>query len=256
MLKLFKPLSLVLFLIFIFCQTSFAQVSRSGRSSKTAKGRIYSFGLGFSLGNTDQNDLNQVIRDSKAYSGTDNSLLIQSYEYVSFLSMKLPNNMYALQLRATFINQISNGTGVGPVGMGAGGTYKYELNGYTIFPIIKYTALTNDIISLYFNTGFGYGWLDGKILNGNRSVAFTGSAFGSQIGAGLDFCFFAEHCVQIEGRYRYLPVVQNKVSSSVGLLPDGIGKATVGKEIESTSGSNLTTSLTGVSGTLSYIYNF
>lgn len=217
--------------------------------SKVLKGGFYSIGVGIGFGSIAQDGLNQAIKTAKSTSASSTSELSASMEYMGFISYRMPTYPITLQLRPSYYTQSSTGSGTG-------GNFNYELTGFTVFPIIRYIALSNDLIDFYLQGGLGYAKLDGKITNGARNVSFTGSSFGMQAGIGADFCFFPEHCIGVEGTYRYLPIVRNVNSSGSTLPPDGIGQSTSGRELENTAGDDIATSLSGVTGIITYTFNF
>jgi hypothetical protein len=139
-----------------------------------------------------------------------------------------------------------------------GGGYKYDLKGFTIFPMFRLYALENYFIKFYFQTGLGYGNLDGSISAPNgHSVDFKGGAFGAVGGIGVDFCFTDAHCLTVEGNMRYLPIERNLATGgncSGGDIP-GVSQCGSGNEIER-NGSDLKTTMSGIQGLIGYTMNF
>lgn len=245
-------ISYLLFLsIFIFSGNLLAQ-SRPGAKKvgvKKLKGGSYFIGGSVGFGSIEQSGLNQAIRTAKTLSFATTGDMTSSMEYMGVLGYKFPTYPIALLIRPSYFVQSSTGTGTG-------GNFNYDLTGFTVFPMFRYIALSNDFIDFYMQGGLGYAKLDGKITNGSRNVSFSGSSFGLQGSIGADFCFFPEHCLGIEGNYRYLPIVRNINSSGSAVLPDGIGQNTSGRELENSSGDDVATYLTGVTGIISYTFNF
>jgi hypothetical protein len=229
--------------------TSNAFALKKSGGSRALKGGTFSIGLGVAMGSYDQEGLNEAIRNAKSISAATTGEMNSATEYMGFATYRFANNMVSLQIRPSFFSQSSNGSGTG-------GSFDYKLTGFTVFPLIRFIPLSNDFIDFYIQGGLGYGKLDGTITNGAREVSFGGSGFGTQIGVGADFCFFPEHCIGVEGNYRYLPVERNKVTSSSGALPDGIGQASPQHELENTSGDDVGTKLSGVTGAITYTFNF
>lgn len=229
--------------------TSNAFALRKAGGGRALKGGTFSIGAGIGMGSFEQDGLNESIRNAKVISGATTGEMNSATEYMAFATYRFSNNLVALQIRPSFFSQTSNGSG-------AGGSYDYNLKGYSVFPLIRFIALSNDIIDFYIQGGLGFGKLDGSIQNGARKVDFSGSSFGTQIGIGADFCLVAEHCFGVEGNYRYLPIERNKVLSASGALPDGIGQASPNRELENISGDDIGTKLSGILGVISYTYNF
>ncbi len=239
---------LMVFLTSVLLTTNVFALKKAG-ASRALKGGTFSVGLGVSLGSFEQDGLNEAIRNAKSISGASTGEMNSAVEYLAFATYRFASNLVALQLRPSFFSQSTSGSGTG-------GSFDYSLTGYSVFPLLRFIPLSNDYIDFYIQGGLGYGKLDGSITNGSRKVNFGGSGFGTQVGIGADFCFLAEHCIGIEGNYRYLPVERNKVVSSSGALPDGISQASPNHELENNSGDDIGTKLSGVSGTVTYSFNF
>jgi len=240
--------SLLTLVVTILLATNAFALKKAG-GGRAFKGGTLSIGVGLAMGSFEQDGLNEAIRNAKAISAATTGEMNSAIEYMGFASYRFANNVVALQLRPTFFNQSSKGNGTG-------GAFDYSLTGFTVFPLIRFIPLSNDVIDFFIQGGLGYGKLDGSITNGARKVTFGGSSFGTQVGVGADFCFLPEHCFGVEGNYRYLPVERNKVLSASGSLPDGIGQASPNHELENTSGDDVGTKLSGISGVITYTYNF
>ncbi len=212
-------------------------------------GGSFSMGLGLSLSTADQTGMNNLIDASKTAVASSVSKMSAATEYLGFVTFRFANGYTAIQLRPTLFNQSESGSGTD-------GSHSYSLSGYTIFPLARIIALSNDFIDFYVQGGLGYGKLEGEIKNSARRASFSGSAFGVQAGLGAEFCFVAEHCFAVEGNYRYLPIDRNIVDSSSGGLPYGTTQTTVSSELEDANGKDVATTLSGLSGTISYVFNF
>jgi len=243
--RLFFTFTMSTFLILFFSCESFAAKKRGGKGAFA--GGSLSVGLGLSLVTADQTGINSLISSAKTATNSTAGSLSSATEYVGYLTFKFSNNFAALQLRPALFSQSTSGTG-------SDGAHSYKLDGFTLFPLIRLIPLSNDLIDFYLQGGLGYGKLDGTIKNGATSTTFSGSAFGTQFGLGAEFCFLPDHCLNVEGNYRYLPISRNIVSSGTG-LPAGVSQNTAEQELEA-SGMDVATTLTGVSGLLSYTYNF
>ncbi len=236
-------------LVFLFSAESQAAKKRGGRGA-FAGGSI-SAGLGFAVSTADQTGMNSLISAAKTAVNSSTSSMGAATEYVGYLTFRFANNFVALQLRPTFFSQSSSGSGTD-------GAHDYSLTGYSLFPLVRIIPLSNDIIDFYIQGGLGYGKLDGHIKNGVREANFSGSSFGAQLGLGAEFCFVPDHCFNVEGNYRYLPISRNIVSSGTGPanLPYGTTQAQTDRELEDANGMDVATTLSGISGMLSYTYNF
>jgi hypothetical protein len=249
-------LSLVYFFAVLFTVLSFSiQSSAASLKKKGTKGVFgggaFAVGLGVALSTAEQTGINGMIDSAKAAVGSSASKLSSATEYVGMLTFKFANGYTAVQLRPSLFSQSSSGSG-------SDGSHDYSLSGYTIFPLARLIPLSNDFIDFYLQGGLGYGKLDGSVKNGTREAKFSGSAFGMQVGLGAEFCFVPEHCFNIEGNYRYMPIERNVVSSGTGPgnLPHGTSQAQPDKELEDGNGNDIATTLSGISGLISYTFNF
>lgn len=215
------------------------------------RGGAISAGFGVGITTANQSGLNTMIDVSKTSVAASTSNFNSGVEYMGHLTFRFSNDLVALQFRPTYFQQSTSGTGTD-------GSHSYDLKGYTIFPLVRIIPLSNDIIDFYLQAGIGYGKMDGSVTNGARKVDFTGSSFGMQAGLGADFYFFPDHGFGIEGNYRYLPIARNIASSGTGPanLPYGSSQAAADRELEDLNGSDVATSMTGISGLLTYSYNF
>lgn len=214
--------------------------SHHAMAQKASGSHSLGFGIGFL--SPDQSDLNQIISTKNA-GGTSIDKLGSGYEFQANYQYRFKGTMFALQFRPSYITQNSGGSG-----------YKFDLTGFTVFPMFKLYPLENDFIRFFMQTGVGYGNLSGKINAPNGSVSFSAGAFGAQVGLGADFCFFGgSHCFGVEGNLRYLPFPRNLVSDSSG-TPDGWDPVT-GNELENNN-SDVGTTLSGIQGIATYRFNF
>ncbi len=237
-------------LLLIFPEQGFSLAKKKG-SKGAFKGGSLSMGLGLGLTTADQSGLNTMINVSKNTVAASTGTFSSGLEYVGHLTYRFSNDLVALQFRPTYFQQSVSGTG-------SDGSHSYDLTGFTLFPMVRLIPLANEIIDFYIQAGIGYGKLDGSIANGTRKVSFSGSSFGMQVGLGADFCLLPDHCFGIEGNYRYLPITRNIAGSGTGPanLPYGASQAQTDRELEDLNGSDVGTSLTGISGVLGYTYIF
>ena len=231
----------------VFSTQTFAAKKKGGKGA-FASGSL-SAGLGIGLTTADQAGLNTMISTAKTSVAATTSTFSSGLEFMGHLTFRFSNGLVALQLRPTYFQQSTSGSG-------SDGSHSYDLTGFTLFPLVRIIPLSNDIIDFYLQGGIGYGKLDGSITNGTRKASFSGSSFGLQTGIGADFCLVPDHCFGVEGNYRYLPIQRNIVSSASGALPYGASQAASDRELEDLNGSDVATSLSGISGILSYTYNF
>lgn len=246
----FAPAFLLLLLITSLSIPEMA--SAAGPRKRGAKGIFgggaFSVGLGLALSTADQTGMNSLIDAAKASSGSTASKMGTATEYVGYLTYRFANGYTAIQLRPTLFTQSSGGSG-------SDGSHDYSLDGFTVFPLARIIPLSNDFIDFYIQGGLGYGKLNGTVKNGSAKSEFSGSAFGMQVGLGAEFCFVPEHCLNLEGNYRYMPIERNVVSSGTG-APHGTSQNTANKELEDLNGNDIATTLSGVSGLISYTFNF
>lgn len=233
--------------ILIISLSSEGSTKKKGGKGAFAGGAL-SAGLGIAISTADQTGIDGLIRAAKVASNSSASTMGTATEYVGYLTFRFSNDLIALQLRPSLFTQSTSGAGTD-------GTHNYTLSGYSIFPIIRFIPLSNDIIDFYLQVGLGYAQLNGSIENGPARAKFSGSGFGTQMGLGAEFCFVPSHCLNIEGNYRYLPISRNIVSSGSG-LPSGLSQATADRELEDSNGMDVATTLSGVSGMISYTINF
>ncbi|MEQ1723392.1 MAG: outer membrane beta-barrel protein [Pseudobdellovibrio sp.] len=243
--------SIPMYILAAVCIISVASVShaakkRGGRGAFA--GGSLSAGLGIAISTADQTGMNSLINAAKAATASSAGSMGSATEYIGYFTFRFSNNFVALQLRPSFFSQSASGSGTD-------GSHSYNLDGFTIFPMVRIIPLSNDLIDFYVQGGLGYAKLDGEIKNGAARSSFSGSGFGMQMGLGAEFCFVPDHCFNVEGNYRYLPISRNIVSSATG-LPTGTSQNQTDRELEDASGNDVATTLSGVSGLLSYTYNF
>jgi opacity protein-like surface antigen len=243
--------TLALLCVFSFSQTTQAAYSKKKGGKNTFAGGGISAGLGLAISTADQTGMNSLINSAKANAASSASTFGAATEYVGFVTFRFANNFVALQLRPSYFTQSTSGSGTD-------GSHEYSLSGFTLFPLVRIIPLTNDIIDFYLQGGVGYAKLDGSIKNGAKQASFSGSSFGLQAGLGAEFCLIPDHCFSVEGNYRYLPISRNVVSSGTGPggLPWGTSQAQADRELEDAAGNDVATTLSGISGMISYVYNF
>lgn len=245
-LRLFLSLTTIAILT-LSTHQAFAAAKKKGGKGAFAGGAM-AIGFGLSFTTAEQEGLNSLVDAAKSATNSTAGKLSSATEYVGHLTFRFASGMLAVQVRPSLFSQSSTGSG-------SDGSHEYKLDGYTIFPLFRYIPLSNDFIDFYIQGGLGYGSLNGKVSNGATNASFSGSAFGTQFGLGAEFCFLPDHCFNIEGNYRYMPISRNIVSSASG-LPSGVSQASPDKELEDLNGTDIPTTLSGISGIIGYTYNF
>lgn len=250
--KIQKKFYSILFLIIfnLLANNAFAIPGKKKGGTSAFKGGSTSIGIGFGTSSASQTGLNTMIQTAKTEVGSTASEFSSGLEVMAHMTFRFSNNFVAFQIRPSYFSQSSSGNST------TEGSQSYNLTGYTLFPILRLIPLSNDIIDFYLQAGIGYGHLNGEINNGSSKISFNGGRFGLQAGLGADFCFVPNHCIGVEGNYRYLPIERNIVSSASGALPHGASQATAERELEDLNGSDISTSLSGISGLLTYSFNF
>lgn len=223
-----------------------AQKRGGGRGISLSGEHALSFGVGFLT--TDQDDMNDVIDGANTGGGNVKNLDNGNELFVQY-SIRFDKSWWGFAFRPSYITQETDGT------CNSGQSCDYSVNGFAFFPMIKMIPLENDFIKLFFQFGLGYGALNGEIKQGTGSMKFKGSAFGTNVGMGVDFCFTESHCLTVEGNLRYLPIERNLVTSTTGTFSSGLTGAASGNEVEFNN-ADLATTMSGVQGMVSYTLMF
>jgi len=203
----------------------------------------HSLEFAIALANSSQTDIDSWI-DSLGVAGTKN--LPSGLEFIFDYQYRFSGTMYSMIFRPTYFTQSASG-----------GSVSSSLTGFTLFPMLRMVPLENSFMKFFLQVGVGYGTLSGKLSNdnaGTTSAEFSGSAFGGIAGLGADFCFTPNHCLTLEGNFRYLPIPRNVASSASGSL-GGMSQAGSGQELEF-NGSDVATTMSGIQGVLGYTLNF
>ena len=211
----------------------------------------HAFGAFFSSTSASQDDVNTLIARVNQVSPITATPMGSAYELVFHYSYQFGRSMYALEIRPSYFYQRSDGSGTG-------GDYKYGLTGFTLFPSLRITPLANKFIKFFFHFGLGYGSLSGDLQEASESIKYGGAAFGAMLGLGTEFCFTKNHCMGVEGNFRYLPIVRNIVSSTSGDLTDNGGNITQHGDTQEFEFDNkdVITTMSGIMGMVGYIYRF
>lgn len=207
-------------------------------------------GFGFHLGlvTATQGPINTLIKRANARAGEgpiSTSELNSAYEVAVSYTYRFSGTVFALHFRPSYFYQVQDGSG-------NLGSYKYDLQGYTIFPMFRLYPMENDFMKFFMQIGLGYGQLNGKIQEGPSSAKFSGGGFGTMVGMGTEFCFSPNHCLSLEGDYRYLTMQRNIVDSTTNdFQSDSIANNGNGSELE-TDGADLATRMGGLMFMLGY----
>lgn len=231
----FLSLTLVLALTFIADQSEAQR--RGGR--KGLSGDIQ-LNVGFGLTTADQTDLNQAIDDANTAQSTNNKNFGSAYEVFGSYIYRFDNSMISFVFRPSYFMQSSG---------------KYELTGYTLFPMMRLTPLENSYIKFFMQGGVGYGNLSGSWKNTTDNFKFQGGAFGATAGIGVDFCVFEASCITIEGNTRYLPIERSVVSSGSCTTGNGFSQCSNSSELEA-SNSDVKTTMSGIVGAIAWTFGF
>lgn len=241
---IFFSISLVLFLL----GSEYAEAK--GRGASISGDSAISFGI--SVISSQQKDLNSLIDYVNTNSGgVSTKDMSSAYDFHLQYMFRFSGTMFGLAFRPSYFMQSTSGSG------NTVGDYKHELTGYTFFPLLRLYPLENNFIKFFLQAGIGYGYLKGKLTQGSASLDYSGSNFGGQAGLGAEFCFSTSSCIGIEGNVRYLPITRSTVDSVSGTFATGTGlsQQANGRELEY-DGNDLATTMSGIQGVISYIYNF
>lgn len=227
----------------LFASLFLAQDAFAARASaRPSLSGDMSLGLGISTVSASQDDMNGAAKDT----GANVKDMSSAWEFAATWSYRISGSMYAFAIRPSYFMQSADGGG-----------YKYDLTGYSLFPMLRIYALENYFIKFFFQTGVGYGNLNGSISTPTHNLDFKGGAFGAMGGIGVDFCFTDAHCLTVEGNMRYLPVERNITSGgncSSGDIP-GVSQCGGASEVER-NGADLKTTMSGIQGLIGYTMNF
>ncbi|MEY4615793.1 MAG: hypothetical protein RJB66_753 [Pseudomonadota bacterium] len=238
---------------FIIAVSTLSLLSFSLAEAKGMGGN-HSFGTNFSFASPSQDDYDTLISAANtAAGGISTKPMGQGYELNLQYMYRFSSSMFALIFRPSFFSQSSLGKASN------GAKYNYELSGWTFFPTFRLIPLENSFLKFYMQIGLGYGRLNGKIREDNSTIEFSGGNFGGSTGIGAEFCFFADHCFNLEGNFRYLPFERNKATSVNATAGWGNGSLTGppadGQEVEMEN-RDLGTTLSGMLASIGYTFYF
>lgn len=202
--------------------------------------RITGHSLGFSLGLTGptQTDVNSWVT-SLAQVGTQS--LSGGYEFLFDYQYRFSRSMFSLLFRPSYITQSASG-----------GDVKTSLTSFNMFPMLRMTPLENSFLQFFLQVGVGYGTASLSLQNGGVSGSYSSSNFGAIAGLGANFCFTANHCMVVEGNFRYLPMPR-LTGNANGNLGGNVTQSTGELEKDNV---DLSVSLSGVQGLIGYRFNF
>jgi len=193
-----------------------------------------SLGIGLSIIASSQKDVNSWI-DSTAMAGTKD--ISGGYEVTADYEHRFSSTMYSLLIRPSYFAQSASGAGV-----------EANLTGFTVFPMFRLYPLESSFIHFFMQVGLGYGNLTTELSNNGASGTYKGDAFGAIGGLGALFCFTPNHCLSIEGNFRYLPIERSTGNASASL---GGQITQVNGELE-LNNFDLATTMSGIQGIIGY----
>ncbi len=239
--------NLFLFTTILLLSSPFARAKGGGGN--------HSFGGSIIFTSPSQDDTDTLISNANsAASGITTKPMGQGYEFAAQYMYRFSGSMFALLFRPSYFTQKTLGKA-----NSSDNKYNYELTGWTFFPMFRLIPLENSFLKFYMQIGVGYGRLTGKIRENDSTIEFSGGNFGGVTGLGAEFCFFDDHCFNLEGNFRYLPFERNKataVSATAGWASGSLtGPPASGEEVEMNN-RDLGTTLSGVLATLSYTFYF
>lgn len=235
---------LIFLMIFLLSSSLFAARGGSGGG--------WAIGGNFHLVTPNQSDLNTLIsRSNSRAGGISTPQMGNAWEFSGYIHYRFDSSIIAFQFRPSYFMQSTSGSASN------GDSYKYALSGFSLMPLLRWYLLESDAIKFFLNTGIGYGFLNGEIKEASFSTEFSGNNTGYMGGMGVEFCY-DNHCCNIEGNIRYMFFERNISKSMNGSLPSpnpGLSQASSGTEIE-IDNRDLGTTMSGVQGTIGYMYYF
>ncbi|MCB0341459.1 MAG: hypothetical protein H6626_13750 [Pseudobdellovibrionaceae bacterium] len=225
----------------------------------------WSMGGNLGVTNANQSDMNTLrSRANTRESGISTSDLGNAWEGNFILSYRPSKGSLAFQLRPSFFYQNSDGSN------SAGRKFEYGMQGYTVFPVLRWYLLEDKTIKFFSQFGVGWAFASGTIKEDNATsdgaaeLDFSGDDMGYLVGLGSEFCFSrGQHCINFEGSFRILPIPRLIADSVSGAFdssapygsPDSLSQATSGREVELDE-TDLSATLSGVQVFLGYLYYF
>lgn len=230
-----------LMIVTVFTVLSTQAMAAKGRGA--AIGGDSAIGLGIMSLSAEQSDLNYVADQINASTAGAAKTMGSALEFYVQYVLRFSGSMFSLVFRPSYMSQ-----------EGSGSTTTSKITAYTIFPLLRMTPLENSFIKFYLQGGVGYGQASGVLSNSGGKISYNGGAFGAIAGLGAEFCFTANHCMNIEGNARYLPIQRSVVDSGSGSIT-GISQGSTGRELE-INNNDAQVTLSGIQGLIGYTYNF
>lgn len=200
----------------------------------------HSLGVGLSLVTAAQTDINNAMERM----GTSKSMS-SAYEFFLQYGYRFSGSMFGLVFRGGYMTQNMSGNCTN-------GSCDAKLTGLAFYPMLRLVPLENNFIRFFMQAGLGFGTMSGSMSEGSNSVDFSGGTIGETAGIGADFCFTPTHCLTVEGNVRYMPIQRNVSSGNSGNLS---GLTQTSGELEY-DGNDMTTTMSGVQGAISYTMRF
>lgn len=205
-----------------------------GISAQAQRAGNHSMGFNLSLTGPTQEDVNSWV-NSLGLAGTKE--LAGGYEFLFDYQYRFDRTMFSMLFRPSYLTQSADGGGV-----------RSSMTAFTLFPMFRLYPLENDFIQFFMQVGVGYGSVNLALSNGANSGTYSNAAFGGIGGIGANFCFTPNHCMTVEGNFRYLPI-QRLTGSGTGNLGGNITQ--MNGELEKDN-VDLGVTLSGVQGIIGY----
>ena len=219
-----------------------------------AEGQFY-LGLAGGFVNTNLKAMDSLIvtaNSSSTQGPITTSALGNGFEATAILGYRLDGSIIAVHLAPTYYFNSEEGTGQGNA------VFKYAADTFIAMPMLRVYAMENDLMSLFFQFGVGWGVVAGEISEGPDQTKFTGSTVGYQGGLGLQMCYEKTHCLNLEGNIRMLDIERNIVSSTTSSGAHANGRVTqsqTGAELE-VDGVDLGIDMSGFQFLVGYVFRY
>jgi hypothetical protein len=215
-----------------------------------------SLGLNMGFVNNDLQDMDSLITaaNTSATGPISTKALGNGYELVGILGYRFDSSIWALHLAPSFYFNTTDGTDAN------GDAFDYSITGFIAMPLLRIYAMENDVMSLFFQGGVGWGGISGEIYEADDKTDFSGSNLGYQAGLGLSVCYANMHCLNVEANLRVLNVERNIVDSTTSSgthsgSTSPITQSSAGNELE-IADKDLGVSLTGTQVLVGYVFKF
>lgn len=214
------------------------------------------FGIGIHGGmlTTDQRDMDLLKNRANAREGGISAGdLGTGIEFGLSAGYRFSGTIFEMLLRPTYMFHSEDGTN------SSGAKYEYGITGFTVFPMFRFYPLESNILKLFFQTGIGFGHVNGHVKEDTFDIEFSGNDMGYLVGLGIEICFTDFHCMSVEANLRQLSY-ERLIADKVSGTPDGapnasISQAVVGQEVE-VDGRDLFATMSGFQAFFGYVMHF